>query len=391
MKRSGNIPLSVPVINGNEWKYVKECIDTAWVSTAGKFVDKFENDICRCTGARYAVACVNGTTGLFIALRLAGVAMDDEVIVPTLTFIASVNAIKYLGAEPVFMDCDDYMNIDAQKVEEFILHECRPTKNGLKNKVSGRIIKAILPVHIFGNPCNMSAIMRIAKKYDLKVIEDATESLGASYKEGGYANRFTGTIADFGVLSFNGNKIITTGGGGMIITANAALAEKARYLTTQAKDDAVHYIHNEIGYNFRLTNVQAALGVAQLEQLPRIIKIKQKNYELYKKELKSVKGIEILGIPRGTNPNYWFYSLIVNKNDYGMDREQLMKKLKGAGIESRPLWYLNHWQKPYVRNQAYKIEKSVWFWEHVLNIPCSGDLSAAQVKKVALHIKMFQG
>ena len=266
------IPLSVPNLKGKEWQYIKKCIDTNWVSSAGSFVKKFEDAICAYTKAGYAVACINGTAGLQIALKLCGVSQHDEVIVPTLTFIAPVNAVTYLGAEPIFMDCDDFMNIDPVKLREFCTKECTLTKNGLKNKSTGRTIKALVPVHVFGNPCDMQEIMKIARQYQLKVIEDATESLGACYSSGIYKNKFTGTIGDIGVFSFNGNKIITTGGGGMIVTGNKAIAQKARYLVEQAKDDPVNYIHHEIGYNYRLTNIQAAMGLAQLKQLKKFIK-----------------------------------------------------------------------------------------------------------------------
>jgi len=381
------IPLSVPSIKGNEWKYIKECLDSEWVSSTGKYIDKFEENICKYTGAKYAVACVNGTSGLQVALQLTGVKPNNEVIVPTLTFIAPINIVRYLNAEPVFMDCDDYMNMDPEKLNDFFAEECEMKDAGLQNKKSHRIIKAIIPVHVFGNPCNMPEIMKIAKRYSLKVVEDATESLGAFYTEGIYENRFTGTIGNFGVYSFNGNKVITTGGGGMIVTNDEKVAKKAKYLTTQAKDDPVKYIHNEIGYNFRMTNLQAALGVAQLEKLDNFIKIKKRNYELYIEELKDVKGIELLGVPKGTTPNYWFYSLIVNEDKYVMDREKLMQELKKEGIQTRPIWYLNHMQKPYLKNQSYKIEKALWFNERILNIPCSSNLTEKEVTKVASYIK----
>ena len=312
---SENIPLTEPVISGNEWKYVKECLDTEWVSSAGKYVEIFENNICKFTGAKYSTACVNGTAGLQVTLRLAGVEPNNETIVPTLTFIAPVNAVKYLNAEPVFMDCDNYMNIDPEKLSDFFKNECKMTNSGLRNKLSDRIIKAIIPVHIFGNPCDMPQIMEIAEKYNIKVIEDATESLGAYYTEGDYKKRYTGTIGDLGVYSFNGNKIITTGGGGMIVTNDEGLGKRAKYLTTQAKDDPVRYIHNEIGYNFRLTNVQAALGVAQLEKLNKFIKIKRKNYGLYKKELKDIEGVSLLGTPDKTASNFWYYPMLVERCD----------------------------------------------------------------------------
>jgi perosamine synthetase len=383
MKIKNMIQLSVPNLNGRELDYLKECIDTNWVSSAGNFVRKFEKAICKYTKSKFAVACVNGTSGLHIALILCEVQRNDEVIVPTLTFIAPVNVIKYLGAEPVFMDCDNYMNIDCAKLREFCEKECLTTKQGLKNKKTGRIIKAIIPVHVFGNPCDMQEVMKIARKYNLKVIEDATESLGSYYTKGVYKNRFTGTIADMGVYSFNGNKIITSGGGGMIVTNSKLLAEKARYLTNQAKDDTVKYIHNQIGYNYRLTNLQSAFGLAQLEQLESFINTKKRNYELYKNFLDETEGLKVMGTPEGTAPNYWFYSLLIDEKQYGMDKEQLMKRLQVKGIQTRPIWYLNHLQKPYRKNRSYKIEKASWFWNRVLNLPCSSNLQEKQIKHIA--------
>ncbi|MBF0504243.1 MAG: LegC family aminotransferase [Candidatus Omnitrophica bacterium] len=383
------IPLSVPNLSGRELQYVKKCIDTNWVSSAGSFVRKFEEALCHYVKSPYAVACVSGTAGLQVALRLCGVKTNDEVIVGTLTFIAPVNAVKYLGAEPVFMDCDDYMNIDPVKLEEFCVKECKVTKEGLRNKSTGRIIRALVPVHIFGNPCDMKEIMRIAKAYRLKVIEDATESLGAYYTSGSYKNKFTGTIGDIGVFSFNGNKIITTGGGGMIVTGDKAMAQKAGYLVDQAKDDPVNYIHHEIGYNFRMNNVQAAMGLAQLEQLKKFIRIKKSNYELYGKLLRPIKGVRLLGIPPGTSPNYWFYSLLVDRKEYGIDRNKLMDHLSKQSIQSRPVWYLNHLQLPYGRNQAYKIENAVKFRECVLNLPCSTTLKENEIEEIVIAVRIF--
>jgi perosamine synthetase len=381
------IPLSVPNLNGRELRYIKKCIDTNWVSSSGGFVKDFENAICRYVKVKHAIACVNGTSGLHIALDLCGVGEGDEVIVPTLTFIAPVNVVKYLGAEPVFMDCDDYLDIDCGKLREFCAKECTVMKSGLKNKKTGKTVKAVIPVHIFGNPCDMEEIMKIARQYRLKVIEDATESLGAYYTSGAYKNKFTGTVSDIGVYSFNGNKIITTGGGGMIVTDNVILAKKAKYLTEQAKDDPIRHVHNAIGYNFRLTNLQAALGLAQLERLKGFIRVKKDNYGAYKKLLKGVEGVEMLGIPEGTAPNYWFYSLIIEKKVFGADRDGTMKHLQAKGIQTRPIWYLNHLQRPYLKNQTYKIEKAPWYWKRVLNLPCSTNLDIKQIERVTSAIR----
>lgn len=381
-----NIPLSIPNIRGNAWKYLKSCLDTGWVSTAGGYVETFERKLAAFTGAKHAVAVVNGTSGLQVALRLCGVEPGDEVLTPTLTFIAPVNAVRYLGAEPVFMDCDDYMNLDPVKTGEF-LAACRRTPKGLVNKKTGRRVKAILPVHIFGNPCEMEAIMALARRYGLKVVEDATESLGSRWTAGKYKGRHTGTIGDFGVFSFNGNKIVTTGNGGMLVTADKKLADKAKYLTTQAKDDHVRYVHDEIGYNFRLSNLQAALGVSQLEELPAFLKTKRTNYEVYRKGLAGIPGLTLLGVPAGTAPNYWFYSLVIDKKAFGTDREGLMAALDRAGIQTRPVWQLNHAQQPYKASQAYKIECAAWYWQRVLNLPCSTSLTRAQALKVCAAIR----
>jgi perosamine synthetase len=381
------IPLSIPNIRGNAWKYVKSCLDTGWVSTAGSYVETFERRLAAFTGAKHAVAVVNGTAGLQVALRLCGVEPGDEVVVPTLTFIAPVNAVRYLGAEPVFMDCDDFMNLDPVKLESFLAFGCRRTPKGLVNKATGRRVKALLPVHIFGNPCEMDALMGLARKYKLKVVEDATESLGSRYTAGKYKGRHTGTIGDFGVFSFNGNKIITTGNGGMLVTADVKLADKAKYLTTQAKDDHVRYVHDEIGYNFRLSNLQAALGAAQLEELPGFLKTKRANYETYRRELAGVPGLALVGAPQGTAPNYWFYSLVIDKKAFGVGREALMAALDKAGVQTRPVWKLNHLQKPYRASQAWQIEKAAWFWDRVLNLPCSTSLRRADVLKVCAAIR----
>ena len=268
------IPLSVPSLNGNELQYVKECIDTEWVSSAGKYVNLFEKKVTEYTGSKYAIACVNGTAAIQVSLRLAGVDAGDEVICPTLTFIASINAIDYCNASPIFMDADSYYNIDAGKTIEFINNET-VFKNGCTyNKKTGKKISAILPVHIWGNACWLDELMELCEERNIAVVEDACESLGTFYNDGEFSGKYTGTIGKLGCISFNGNKIITTGGGGMILTDDKDLSVKAKYLTTQAKDDPIRYVHDEIVYNFRMTIIQAALGVAKLDQLPKIIKRK---------------------------------------------------------------------------------------------------------------------
>ena len=251
------IPLCIPEIRGNEWEYVKECLDTNWVSSVGPYVDRFENMVSNYVGTNYAIATSNGTSALHISLLVAGVEPDDEVLLTSLTFIAPANAIRYANAWPVFIDAEpEHWQMSPQKVIDFLEQECNFQSGEVRNKHTGRRVKAIMPVHILGHPVDMDPILEVARRYHLMVIEDATESLGASYK-----GRMVGHLGHIACFSFNGNKILTTGGGGMIVTDNEAWANKAKYLTTQAKDNPVEYIHHEIGYNYRLTNIQAAMAV----------------------------------------------------------------------------------------------------------------------------------
>lgn len=381
------VPLSVPDISGDEWKYIKECLDTGWVSSAGKYVEKFEDCICEYTGAKYAVACVNGTSALHLALKLVGVLRDDEVIVPTLTFIAPVNAVKYLDAEPIFMDCDEYYNINIEKTLEFLRNHTVFKRGYTYNKITHRRISAIIPVHIFGNAVNLEPLVGVCIERNIKIVEDATESLGTFYNSGKYRGKHTGLIGDVGCLSFNGNKIITTGGGGMIVTNSKSYAEKARYYSTQAKDDEIRYIHNEIGFNYRLTNIQAAMGVAQLERLQHFLQIKKSNYQLYKNIIDSIPGLHLAEAPEYADNNYWMYALQINKTVYGDDKEGLMQTLRDRGIQTRPVWYLNHLQKPYRDNQSFKIVIANQMHQKTFNIPCSANLQRKQIDYVCSELK----
>ncbi len=376
------IPLSVPSIKGNEWKYVKECLDTEWVSSAGKFVDLFEKKMAQYTGARFAVATMNGTAALHISLIIAGVKADDEVIVPSLTFIAPVNVVKYVNANPVFMDADKYFNIDAKKTMAFIENETI-YKNGFTyNKKTGQKISAIIPVHVFGNAVWLDELVEICNQRNINIIEDATESLGTRYTKGDYAGKYTGTVGNLGCISFNGNKIITTGGGGMILTDNEEYAKKARYLTTQAKDDEIRYVHNAIGYNHRMTNVLAAIGVAQLERLDEYITIKKNNYEKYKNAINKINGLALANVPEYADNNYWMYGLQIDDNNYPLDRESLMKKMSENKIQTRPVWKPNHLQKPYAECQSYKMENTLKLVEKTLNIPSSVNITDDEIRCV---------
>lgn len=381
------IPLSVPNLKGKELEYVSEVVKDEWVSTGGPFINKFEKDIASYLNINKAVACQSGTAALHLSLILCGVKRDEEVIVPTLTFIAAVNPVRYMGAEPIFMDCDDTLTLDPIKLEEFCDTQCKMIGGVLTNEKSGKKIKALVVVHVFGNIADMESITRIAKKYNLKVIEDATEALGTYYTEGEFKGRYAGTIGDFGAFSFNGNKIITTGGGGVLVSNNSSLLEKAKYLSTQAKNNELYYIHDEIGYNYRMTNLQAALGVAQLEQLEEFIATKKENYELYKSEINNIDGLEILDFRKGTRVNYWFYSLKIDKDIYPMDRDELLEYLNKNSIQARPIWGLIGDQKPYINNQAYRIEKSRGYIQCILNIPCSTNLTKEEVLTVVEVLK----
>ncbi|MBN7774059.1 LegC family aminotransferase [Clostridium aminobutyricum] len=386
------IQLSVPNLNMDIVDNLRECIETGWISTGGRFITEFEQKIAKYVGLKDAVSAQSGTAGLHVALRILGVKSGEEVIVPTLTFVAAVNPVKYLGAEPIFMDCDDSLCMDAVKLEKFCREECELDEKGLVNKKTGKRVAVIIVVHIFGNLAKMEQVMDIAAKYRLKVLEDATEALGSYYTTGRYAGKFSGTISDMGVYSFNANKIITTGGGGMIVSNNQDYLDQARYLTITAKnttpEDALYFVHGEVGYNYRMLNLQAALGVSQMDQLESFIQTKMSNYELYKKELSDVNGITILPFESGIRANHWFYSLYIDENGFGESRDDLMHRLIDRGIQCRPIWKLIHILDPYKDAQSYQVEKAIDYADHILNVPCSTNLSAEDVKYVCEQIKL---
>jgi aminotransferase in exopolysaccharide biosynthesis len=372
------IPLSVPNLKGKELEYLTHAVETEWVSTGGPYVNDFEKSTAAYVKAKGAVSCQNGTSGLHIALQVCGVTKEDEVIVPALTFIAAVNPVKYIGAEPIFMDCDDSLTIDADKLLEFCEKECSYSKGTLINNKTNKHITAIIVVHVFGNMANLECIMSIADRYNLKVIEDATEAIGTYYTKGKYQGKYAGTIGNIGVYSFNGNKIITTGGGGMIVSNDDELLRRATHLTTQAKSDELYYTHDEIGYNYRMTNLQAALGLAQLEQLEEFIRIKSDNYYTYKDAIEKIQGLKLLGFKEDIRPNYWFYALYCGEK-YPLNRDEIIKFLSSREIQSRPIWGLINDQKPYMSNQSYNMEKAMIYLEHVVNIPCSTNLKKEDV------------
>jgi aminotransferase in exopolysaccharide biosynthesis len=378
------IPLSVPNMGEKEKEYVLDAVATGWVSSVGAYVNRFESELASYVNSTSAVACQSGTAGLHLSLIALDVQTDDLIIVPTLTFIAAVNPVRYLGADPIFIDCDDSLCIDPDKLRSFCEDCCYIKDNALYHNSSNRRIPIVVVVHVFGNMADMAAILQVAKEFHLLVVEDATEALGTVYTEGVQKNHMAGTIGDVGVYSFNGNKIITTGGGGMVISKNQNLLNKIRYLSTQAKDDDLYFIHNEIGFNYRMTNVQAALGVAQLERLESFIKTKTDNYHLYESLLYDMPNIRLLKMRNGIRSNYWMYSLLLSDSE---TRDRVLRYLENEKIQTRPVWGLIHEQKPYVGSMVYKIEKALLYGSRILNIPCSSGLSENDVMRVCASIR----
>ena len=376
------IPLSEPEISGNEWEYVKECLDTGWVSSVGKYVDLFEKEVAVYTGTKYAVATVSGTSALHVSLLACSVQPNDEVIVPTLTFISSVNVISYCNAYPVFMDCDaGSLCIDVQKVTDFLRNECEQRNDGYTyNKSTNRRVKAVIPVHVFGLPTDMDMLLNVCDENNIDIIEDAAESLGSEYK-----GKMTGSFGKTGCFSFNGNKIITAGGGGMIVTDDEERANKMRHLTTQAKKDAFEYDHDEIGYNYRLNNIRAAMGVAQMERIEEFVHVKRMNAKLYMELLASIKGLGLLEEAEWAKSNYWLITIKVAKKH----KKPIMKYLLSKGIQVRSIWKLIHFQPMYSGFQSYKIERAVDAYESCVNLPSSVNLNQAEIEYIANEIRNY--
>ena len=376
------IPLSVPNFGGHEKEYVNEAVVSEWVSTGGSKVADFEKAIADYVGMPRAVACNSGSSGLHLAAMVAGIQRGDEVIVPSLTFIAAVNPVtRYMGAEPVFIGCDDSLCICPDAVEEFCRDRCEMRDGALYNKTTGARVRALVAVHVFGNMADLPRLTEIARRYNLVLIEDATEALGTRYTSGPFAGRMAGTIGDVGVYSFNGNKIITTGAGGMVVSNHPDWAEHAKHLSTQAKSNELQFFHDEVGYNYRMTNLQAALGLAQLEQLEGFIAHKHARWQQYKDALDGVNGYRILGFREDcTRPNKWFYSLYLT--DERHDRDTLIHKLHEQSIQTRPVWALIHQQADYGRNEAYAMAKAEDYRAHIVNLPCSTNLSEEDCQRV---------
>lgn len=381
------IPLSIPNFEGNEEKYVVDAIASTFVSTVGGYVSRMEKELASFLNVDNVAVCQSGTSALHLSMVDAGVKPGDVVLVPPLTFIAAVNPVKYQFATPVFIDCDDSFCLDPVKLRSFCEEECVWNDGVLK--YNGADVKAIVVVHVFGNMADMESIMDTAEKYNLKVIEDATEALGTKYTDGRYAGKFAGTIGDYGCYSFNGNKIITTGGGGAVTSGNSATVDHIRFLSTQAKTDPHYYIHDEVGYNYRMTNLQAALGVAQLEELPEFIKRKQKNFDLYKSEFEGFKYGKLIDFRSGTESNKWFYSIEIDREHVKASMREIIISLEKDKIQTRAIWGLINEQKPYEGEVTYKLEKAPYYAERILNIPSSTQITEEEIKYVADKVKQL--
>ncbi len=381
------IPLSIPNFEGNEKMYVDDALDQGWVSTGGAYITKLEREMAKFLHTDNVAACQSGTSALHLSLVEAGVKPGDVVLVPPLTFIAAVNPVKYQFATPVFIDCDDSFCMDPIKLRSFCEEECSWDGEVLRYKDA--IVKALVVVHVFGNMADMESIMGTAEIYNLKVIEDATEALGTHYTEGKYAGKYAGTIGEFGAYSFNGNKIITTGGGGAITASKSETVDHLRYLSTQAKNDPHYYIHDEIGYNYRMTNLQAALGVAQMEELPEFIRRKQRNYDLYQREFADFDLVELMPFREGTGSNKWFYSLKIDRTRITATMREIITALEKDGIQTRAIWGLINEQKPYKGEETYKLEKAPYYASRILNIPSSTQITEDEIAYVADKVKQL--
>lgn len=378
------IPLSVPLLNGNEWKYVKDCLDTGWISSAGSYVNQFEQQVADFAGAKYGVACMNGTVGLHIAQILSGVTSDDHVIAPNITFIATLNAIKYTGASPILIDVDpaswqmDLNALESFLKENVIVKEIDGNTFSF-HKSTNKRIKAIMPVHVIGNMGDMDKLMEIANYFHLDIIEDSTEALGSYYK-----GKHAGSFGKFGVFSFNGNKIISTGGGGVIVTNDEELAKKAKHLTTQAKVSAMEYIHDEIGYNYRLVNVLAAIGVAQMEEFPTLLENKRKMDQFYRTQLTGVGDIEFQAVSENVDANCWLFTFKTKH------MRQLLAYLNDNGVQSRPFWMPMN-QLDMFKDDIFVSNgnQSEHVYQNSISIPSSAGITQAEMETVVKTIKTF--
>ena len=368
--------LHQPRFAGNEWAYLKECLDSTFVSSVGKFVDRFENDLATFTGAKHAVAVVNGTAALQVALRLAGIQPGDEVLIPALTFVATAVAVIYGGGTPHFVDSEERtLGLDPHALRAYLARIAEMRGGQCVNRTTGRVIRALVPMHTFGHPVDIEGVLAVARDYRLVLVEDAAESLGSTVD-----GRHTGTFGVMGTLSFNGNKTITTGGGGAIITNDSALAKHAKHLTTTAK--ARHrweFVHDEVGYNYRLPNINAALGCAQLEQLPEFLKAKRHLFERYRAAFAGVAHSRIMAEPEGCVSNYWLQTLVLDEATANQ-RDAILTATNDAGLMTRPTWTLMHRLAPYRDCPRMELPVAESLERRIINLPSSAHLGMAATR-----------
>jgi perosamine synthetase len=377
------IPVAVPNIGGNEWAYIKECLDTGWVSSVGPFVDRFETEFAKYLGVKHAVVTVNGTAALHVALLVAGVRPGDEVLMPSFTFIAPANAVRYCGAWPVFVDAEEATwQMDVGQAVEFMKSRCEWRDGALWNRESGRRIGAILPVHVLGHPVDMGPLLAAAREFQVPVVEDAAESLGAAYR-----GRPVGRMGTLACFSFNGNKVITTGGGGMIVTDDSALATRARYLSTTAKDDGDEGVHGTVGFNYRLTNLQAAMGCAQLERLDEFVAAKRRIATRYAEAFGDLSGVTPMPEAPWARHAFWMYSVRVNAVAARCTARELRQHLKQAGIDCRSFWQPMHLSPAHAGAQVLGGDVAARLYGEVLSLPCSTGLSEADQDTVISTIR----
>jgi aminotransferase in exopolysaccharide biosynthesis len=363
--------LHEPQFAGNEWRYLKECLDSTFVSSVGVFVDRFEAELAAFTGARHAVAVCNGTAALHVALRLANVEPGDEVLVPALTFAATTNAVAYCGAVPHFVDSEERtLGVDVAALRDHLRQATEQRAGHCINRQTGRVIRAIVPMHAFGHPVDIDGLLAVARDFHLVVIEDAAESLGSYYHA-----QHTGTFGALGTLSFNGNKTITTGGGGAILTNDTALGKRAKHLTTTAKlPHRWEYRHDELGYNYRMPNLNAALGCAQLEQLPALLAAKRRLHERYAATFAGLRGVTLLREPDGARSNYWLQTLILDRAQESQ-RDPVLAATNDAGFMTRPIWVLNHRLHQFQTAPRMPLTTAESLERRVINIPSSAQLA----------------
>lgn len=370
-EQTGPVGLHEPEFEGNEWKYVKECLDTGWVSSVGKYVDRFEEMLAEITGVKRAVAVVNGTSALQVCLRLIGIQPGDEVLIPTLTFIATANAVTFAGATPHFIDSEERtLGVDAVRLAAHLQETAFIRDGRCINRATGAPIRALMPVHIFGHPVDLDALLRVCEEWHLTLVEDAAESLGSYYK-----GRHTGGFGKVAGLSFNGNKVVTTGGGGAILTNDVELGRYAKHLTTTARvQHQWSFIHDEIGYNFRMPNINAALGCAQLERLPAMLDRKRSLSQKYKDAFGHIPGVHILDEPQGCASNYWLVAMVLDRADVAV-RDSVLKQLNEAGFMARPIWTLMHRLPMYRACPRANLDIAEALEARVINLPSSPALA----------------